>query len=175
MATAAPALLTTDLDAWSVATPIGRLSVLAEGDLVVASGFDLDESVLQRGLSKRRSGMAIKPRRHLGAISDAARAYFDGDIDALDAVMVDQDGTLFLLDAWDALRGVPAGTTVTYSELAAKAGRPRAVRAAASACARNKVAPFVPCHRVVASVGIGGYGYGLDSKRWLLAHEGVLL
>lgn len=163
------------LDLWSMSTPIGRLSLLVEGEVVVASGFDLDEPVLRHGLSRRRLELPVKTRRSVGVVSDASRAYFDGDIDALDSVMVDQGGTVFLLDAWDALRGVPAGTTLSYSELAAKAGRPRAVRAAASACARNKVAPFVPCHRVVASHGIGGYGYGLDSKRWLLAHEGVLV
>jgi len=71
------------------------------------------------------------------------------------------------------MRQIPPGQTWSYAELAAKAGRPDASRAAGSACARNLVAPFVPCHRVVRSDGtLGGYYYGLPVKEWLLAHEG---
>jgi methylated-DNA-[protein]-cysteine S-methyltransferase len=70
------------------------------------------------------------------------------------------------------MRQIPPGETWSYAELAAKAGRPQAVRAAGQACARNLVAPFVPCHRVVRSGGsLGGYYYGLAVKRWLLDHE----
>ena len=67
---------------------------------------------------------------------------------------------------------VPAGVTVTYTELARRAGHPTAARAAASACARNAPALFVPCHRVVRNDGtLGGFRWGLDVKRWLLAFE----
>jgi methylated-DNA-[protein]-cysteine S-methyltransferase len=72
------------------------------------------------------------------------------------------------------MRAIAAGTTVSYADLAARAGAPRAARAAASACARNAVCLFIPCHRVVRSDGsLGGYYYGLATKRSLLAHEGV--
>jgi methylated-DNA-[protein]-cysteine S-methyltransferase len=75
-----------------------------------------------------------------------------------------------------ALLGVPRGEVVTYGELAALAGRPGAARAAGTFCARNRLAPFVPCHRVVAAGGIGGYGsLGVDYKRRLLALEHVAL
>ena len=75
--------------------------------------------------------------------------------------------------AWDVLRTVQAGAPVTYSEYASMSGRPAAVRAAASACARNSAALFVPCHRVIRIGGnLGGFRWGLDVKRWLLAHEG---
>ena len=61
---------------------------------------------------------------------------------------------------------------MTYSEFAALAGRPAAIRAAASACARNAAALFVPCHRVLRTGGaLGGFRWGLDVKRWLLTHE----
>jgi methylated-DNA-[protein]-cysteine S-methyltransferase len=74
------------------------------------------------------------------------------------------------------LRAVPRGEVVTYGELAALAGRPGAARAAGTFCARNRLAPFVPCHRVVAANGIGGYGsLGIDYKRRLLALERVFL
>jgi len=70
------------------------------------------------------------------------------------------------------LRSVAPGEPVTYTELAAMAGRPDAARAAASACARNACGLFVPCHRVVRTGGgLGGYRYGLGVKQWLLDHE----
>jgi methylated-DNA-[protein]-cysteine S-methyltransferase len=72
----------------------------------------------------------------------------------------------------EALRAVPYGETVSYGELAALAGRPRAARAAGSLCARNPFAIVVPCHRVVGASGLGGYGaLGLAYKRRLLALE----
>ena len=87
-------------------------------------------------------------------------------------IAVEQRGGPFLETAWVALRAVPAGSTVSYTGLAAAAGRPEAVRAAASACARNAAALFVPCHRVVRTDGtLGGYRWGLDVKRSLIAHE----
>ena len=76
----------------------------------------------------------------------------------------------------DALRAVPRGEIVSYGELAALAGRPRAARAAGAFCAANRFAFIVPCHRVVSATGIGGYGdAGVDVKRRLLALEGVEL
>jgi methylated-DNA-[protein]-cysteine S-methyltransferase len=73
------------------------------------------------------------------------------------------------------LRVVPRGEVVTYGELAALAGAPGAARAAGSFCARNRLSPFVPCHRVVAAGGIGPFGdLGVDYKRRLLALEGVV-
>ena len=70
------------------------------------------------------------------------------------------------------MRSIPPGQTWTYAELAAKAGRPAAVRAAGQACARNLVAPFVPCHRVLRSDGtLGGYFFGSETKQRLLDHE----
>lgn len=76
----------------------------------------------------------------------------------------------------EALRAVPRGEVVSYGELAALAGRPRAPRAAGAVCASNRFSFVVPCHRVVGATGIGGYGdAGVDVKRRLLALEGVVL
>jgi O-6-methylguanine DNA methyltransferase len=73
---------------------------------------------------------------------------------------------------WQALREIPAGTTVTYSEIAKRIGMPRAVRAVASACAANKIAVAIPCHRVVRKDGsLAGYRWGIERKRTLLARE----
>src|SRR5262249_8984518 len=73
---------------------------------------------------------------------------------------------------WDAMRAVPAGTTISYAELAARAGQPTAPRAAGAACAANLIAPVIPCHRIVGRDGsLHGYYYGLPCKERLLAHQ----
>jgi AraC family transcriptional regulator of adaptative response/methylated-DNA-[protein]-cysteine methyltransferase len=89
-------------------------------------------------------------------------------------VPVDLLGTAFQKKVWDALMKIPAGETRSYAELAAQLGQPRAARAVASACARNKVAVVVPCHRVVRGDGApGGYRWGLPLKQRLLRREAV--
>jgi AraC family transcriptional regulator of adaptative response/methylated-DNA-[protein]-cysteine methyltransferase len=85
---------------------------------------------------------------------------------------LDIRGTAFQRRVWQALREIPAGTTVTYSEIAKRIGMPRAVRAVASACAANKIAVAIPCHRVVRKDGsLAGYRWGIERKRTLLARE----
>lgn len=105
------------------------------------------------------------------------QAYFEGNRVDFRSVEVDVDGwTPFQLDVVRALRAVPYGQVVSYSELAQLAGYPRAQRAVGTFCARNRFPLVVPCHRVVSSDGLGSYGpLGLDYKRRLLALEGVTL
>lgn len=87
-------------------------------------------------------------------------------------VALDLIGTVFQKKVWDALMKIPAGETRSYAELAAQLGAPRAARAVASACARNKVAIVVPCHRVVRGDGsLGGYRWGLPLKQQVLQRE----
>lgn len=101
-------------------------------------------------------------------------AYFAGEEVSFDEVELELDGTPFQQALAGALRSVPRGEVVTYGELAALAGRPGAARAAGTFCAQNSMPIFVPCHRVVASTGLGSYGSsGVDYKRRLLALEGV--
>lgn len=115
-------------------------------------------------------GLSAVPGNH--PILRALRAYADGDLLALDEIPVAQPGGEFHTAVREAMRRIPPGDTVSYSELAAMAGRPAAARAAAGACARNAVAIVVPCHRVIrGDGGLGGYAYGLDVKRALLAFE----
>ena len=102
-------------------------------------------------------------------------AYFHGDRVAFDDVSVDEEGwTPFQCDVAAALRSVPYGEVLSYSDLARLAGYPRAQRAAGTFCARNRFPLVLPCHRVVGASGIGSYGsLGVGYKRRLLALEGV--
>ena len=86
---------------------------------------------------------------------------------------LDVRGTAFQQAVWQALRTIPTGETRTYSEIATAVGRPNAIRAAGTACGDNALAVVIPCHRVVRTDGgLGGYAYGLDRKKVLLAREG---
>jgi methylated-DNA-[protein]-cysteine S-methyltransferase len=145
--------------------------VVDEEDVVIASGFDGPAAIVDR-LSDAQRSAGVQAVPDLGPVSTAMRDYLGGDAAALEAVRVAQPGGPFQQEVWHAMRAIPAGETWSYAELATKAGRPSATRAAGTACARNLVAPFVPCHRVVRSDGsLGGYYYGLDVKRWLLDLE----
>ena len=110
-------------------------------------------------------------------LAERIRAYFRGERTSFDDVGIEAEwATPFQAAIADALRGIPWGEVVTYGELAAMAGRPRAPRAAGTFCAENTFPLVVPCHRVVSSSGLGGYGsLGADYKRRLLALEGVEL
>jgi methylated-DNA-[protein]-cysteine S-methyltransferase len=100
--------------------------------------------------------------------------YFGGDLQIIDGIEVELNGTPFQRDVWSALRTIPAGTTLSYAGLALRVGRRAAVRAVGAANGANPVALIVPCHRVIGTNGsLTGYGGGLDRKRWLLGHEGV--
>jgi methylated-DNA-[protein]-cysteine S-methyltransferase len=108
-------------------------------------------------------------------VAELLRGYFGGERVELGRVELDLDDG-FYGECERALRALPRGEVVTYGELAALAGRPGAARAAGTFCARNRLAPFVPCHRVVAAGGLGGYGsLGSAYKRRLLALDGVAL
>jgi AraC family transcriptional regulator of adaptative response/methylated-DNA-[protein]-cysteine methyltransferase len=85
---------------------------------------------------------------------------------------LDIRGTAFQMRVWDALRNVPAGTTVSYAFLAAQIGAPKAARAVAQACAANPLAVAIPCHRVVRANGdLAGYRWGIEQKQVLLERE----
>ena len=102
--------------------------------------------------------------------------YIDGVMEYINGhkvtIPLDVHGTDFQMSVWSALRKIPYGTTVTYSELASMVGKPRSARAVANACGSNPVALIVPCHRVIRKGGnLGGYGLGLDRKKKILEHE----
>jgi methylated-DNA-[protein]-cysteine S-methyltransferase len=160
--------MTSTVLATTLSTPVGRLALLVRDDTLVAAGFtDVTDQY-----ARLQTEDPLREVNDLGMFSAALTAYFDGDVRAMDVLPVDQPGGAFRQAAWKVMREVPAGEVITYAELAARAGNPHAVRAAGSACAQNRVAPIVPCHRIVRTGGaLGGYYYGLSVKDWLLTHE----
>jgi len=160
----------------TVDTPAGPFTTLADDDgAVLAAGWTVDAEGLL-ALVHPTLRERPRPRRDLGPSTAAVQHYLAGDLDAPGAVPVRQHtGGAFLTAAWKTLREIAPGDPVSYTELAARTGNPAAVRAAAQACARNAAALFVPCHRVLRTDGsLGGFRWGLDVKRWLLAHEARL-
>lgn len=157
----------------TMTTPAGQLTIVEDGGRVRAAGFTTTVDDLFPLVHPALRGTP-RVRADLGPVTRAVRAYFDGDLAALDGVPVDQlTKGEFLRQSWDGLRRIKPGQPVSYTEFARLVGRPEAVRAAAMACARNAVALFVPCHRVLRLDGnLGGYRWGLPVKRWLLDHEG---
>ncbi|RKT54290.1 methylated-DNA--[protein]-cysteine S-methyltransferase [Saccharothrix australiensis] len=147
-------------------TPVGPLVIVSHADgAVAACGFAATADELFDSLRAPRAPTA--PRRAPTAALAAARAYFDGELTALDAVEVRQPGTPLTQRVWRRLREQPAGTTTTYRDLL-----PAAPRVAGRACAVNRVGLFVPCHRVHRrDGGLGGYSWGLAVKQWLRHHE----
>ncbi|MFG6403946.1 methylated-DNA--[protein]-cysteine S-methyltransferase [Microbacterium sp. P04] len=157
----------------TIDTPDGAFTILAdEAGHVLASGWTPDpDAILQRLHPLRRPGSVTAGRTDA---ADAARAYYDGELGAIDAVEVAQSGTALQRTGWEALRRITPGAPLTYTGFAAALGQPSAVRAAASICARNAPALFVPCHRVLRSDGsLGGFAWGVEVKQRLLAREAV--
>ncbi|MEU4741767.1 methylated-DNA--[protein]-cysteine S-methyltransferase [Actinosynnema sp. NPDC023658] len=157
----------------TIDTPISPFTAIVAMDgAVLASGWTASADDLLPQVSPTLRPTTLTPRRDLGAVTRAVRAYHAGDLRAIDDIPVRQRGGEFTRQAWDALRTVPAGKPISYADYALLAGRPAAVRAAASACARNAATLFVPCHRVIRTGGVlGAFRWGPDVKRWLLNHE----
>ncbi|MBW3085232.1 Methylated-DNA--protein-cysteine methyltransferase [Austwickia sp. TVS 96-490-7B] len=153
--------------------PGGTVTAFVDDDEVLrAAGFGPIGHVAERLLTGPSAGWQWVEYAGAHPVRDAAAAYRDGDHRALDRYPVSQPGTELMQSTWRALRQVTPGAPVSYAELARIAGAPRAVRAVASACARNRIAPFVPCHRAIKTGGgLGGYAYGLAVKEALLRAE----
>lgn len=154
-------------------TPDGPFTILADDrQRVLASGWTTDQQMIIERLSP-----VARPADVREGDTDAAAAtlaYYAGDLSAIDGVAVKQTGTAMQLAGWAALRRIDPGVPLTYTGFAAVLDNPRAVRAAASICARNAPALFVPCHRVLRTDGsLGGFAWGLDVKERLLARESV--
>jgi methylated-DNA-[protein]-cysteine S-methyltransferase len=159
-------------------TPIGEFFIVADldGNLCFTAWAD-SEAHFRPSLELHygKHGFTIEPAHNVGGLTSAIARYFAGELGAIDALPVQTPGTPFQRDVWRALREIPLGTTISYSDLARRIGRPNAVRAVGLANGSNPVGVVVPCHRVIGSDGsLTGYGGGLERKRWLLRHERAL-
>ena len=158
-----------------LATPIGELVLICdeEGRLRATDWTNYDER-MQKLLARHygQDNFALVPAHDPYGLVTAMAAYFDGNIQAIDSLPVAAEGTAFQKGVWQALRFIPGGQTISYGELAARLGKPAAMRAVGLANGANPVGIVVPCHRVIGANGsLTGYGGGLDRKRWLLNHE----
>jgi AraC family transcriptional regulator of adaptative response/methylated-DNA-[protein]-cysteine methyltransferase len=158
----------------SMPSPIGTLYVFLteNGICAIRRAERADETdCLDEVRALIPGAKLIHDAKALTPVLQQLRERLNGERETLDTPL-DLRGSPFFLKVWQTMQKVPWGKTWSYQELARRAGRPKAVRAAASACARNPVGILVPCHRIISSDGsLGGYGGGLDMKRALLESE----
>ena len=147
------------------ASPVGDLLLAGDGERLHLVSFPVDRYRKDPPAGWRRDDTALaEPRRQLDA-------YFAGELAAFD-LDLQFSGTAFQNSVWRALTEIPYGETTNYGAIAARIGRPKASRAVGAANGANPLPIVVPCHRVVGSTGaLTGFGGGLPTKRYLLAHE----
>ncbi len=162
-----------------VASPVGELVLGACGEMLCLVDFAGCRRRF-RPLERLKERLRARAREDDGTSSVLASAcgqleeYFAGERKAFELPLLFA-GTPFQEGVWKLLLEIPHGRTVSYGELAARMGRPRAARAVAAANAANAISVIVPCHRVTAGGGgLGGYAGGTEAKRFLLGLEGAL-
>jgi methylated-DNA-[protein]-cysteine S-methyltransferase len=160
-----------------VPTPCGPMLLATDEEgILCALDWDNDDERMRRLLGQyyRENNIRLAVSRSESTGRRALEAYVAGDLHAIDALPVRMRGTPFQREVWEALRRIPAATTISYGALAAQLNRPSGMRAVGLANGSNPIAVVVPCHRVIGADGsLTGYGGGLERKRWLLEHEGV--
>ena len=142
------------------------------GHLVLESDDDVLIGIWLPNATGHHSGRVEDVSPVLKETITQLEEYFARERTGFDLPM-ELDGTEFQREVWAELSRIPYGETISYGELARRVGRPRGPRAVGQANGKNPIAIIVPCHRVVAGNGIGGYGGGLPMKRTLLSLEGV--
>lgn len=154
-------------------TPFGPLVLAGEGEALLRVHMRIplpqfiSDMEMDWGADIRVDEGPFRP------VMEQLRGYFEGDPSPIHAVVRPFETAPFYRTVHHILARIPFGSTITYRELAMLAGRPGAARAAGSACGRNHVLIIVPCHRIVAAQGLGGFGAGLELKEQLLRHEGA--
>jgi methylated-DNA-[protein]-cysteine S-methyltransferase len=160
------------LERWE--SPMCALLIVTDDDGVLrAIQFGDDKSRMDQLLRHHYGDdYTIEEGKAPAPLKRALEAYFKGRLDALDELKTATGGTPFQREVWKALRTIPAGTTMSYGELARKVGRKGASRAVGAANGANPIPIVVPCHRVIGADGsLTGFGGGLANKKWLLEHE----
>ena len=160
-----------------IAAPIGEILLVTDGDVLVSLDYKGYEHRMMRLLEKRYGAFALVDSdqdQRLQPLIKKLQAYLAGELTAIDTIPVHPGGTKFQAQVWQALRSIPAGTVMSYGELARHLGNPAAVRAVGTTNSLNPISIVLPCHRVIGANGnLTGYAGGIERKRWLLEHEGV--
>lgn len=152
------------------ATPLGTVLAAATDKGLCSIKLGDDPTRLTRLLAEEFAAAELVEDR-LDDLKAKIVSFIEGEA-SLSRVPLDIRGTVFQCRVWETLRRIPRGETRTYQDIARAIGAPRAVRAVGSACGANPVALAVPCHRAVRTDGgLGGYAWGLQRKRKLLALE----
>ena len=151
-------------------SPIGMLRIAAEGEHCIGMYFP-DHHPSPRFWDTDAASVLPGQVDVLDRITDQLQSYFQGDSDSGD-VACRLIGTTFQMEVWRQLKRIPFGETATYSQIADRIGRPKAVRAVGAAVGRNPISILVPCHRVIGSTGkMTGFAGGLERKMFLLDLE----
>ena len=160
-----------------LSTPIGTALLVTDSSGVLrALDWEEYEPRMRQLLRLQYGAVVLKGARSPSDLRAALTAYFKGDLDRLKTIKWQVAGTAFQRKVWTALPKIPAGTTMSYGALAAKLNAPKAMRAVGHANGSNPISVVVPCHRLIGANGaLVKYGGGLERKRWLLEHEGVVL
>jgi len=146
-------------------SPIGRLTILADSEGITEIRFPNNSEPLSTE-SKQKN-------KWLNQAVEQLSAYFDGRLKTFD-LPLSLYGTEFQNGVWAQLQKVAYGTTASYGQIAIALGKPKAARAVGMANNKNRIPIIIPCHRIIGSNGsLTGFAGGLDTKRWLLRHEGV--
>jgi AraC family transcriptional regulator of adaptative response/methylated-DNA-[protein]-cysteine methyltransferase len=152
-------------------TSLGLMIIAATEKGLCAIEFGDNEDQLRKRLHDRFPKADLTESDNFQGWVREVVAFVDAPSERL-TLPLDVQGTAFQRRVWEALRKVPSGTTTTYSEVAKQIGQPKAARAVARACASNRIAVVIPCHRVIRGDGkLGGFRWGIDRKKTLLARE----
>lgn len=158
-------------------TPIGTALLVTDKEAALcALDWEDYEPRMRQLLRLQHGAVELVSKRAPRPIREALSGYFAGDLDSLRSIPCRIAGTPFQHNVWIALQTIPAGTTLSYGALATRLDVAKAVRAVGHANGTNPISVVIPCHRLIGANGsLTGYGGGLDRKRWLLEHEGVVL
>ena len=147
---------------------LGYVAIARTAKGLAAAFIGDDEEKLARHMEDRFAGAG---RDEPDELTERVVQALDNTTDDM-GIPLDPKGTEFQKSVWRALREIPVGATITYSELAQRIGRPQSVRAVAAACGANPIAVIVPCHRVIGKDGsLTGYAWGIEKKQLLLERE----
>lgn len=167
------------LTLWAMDSPVDRLSIVTD-EAGRLRGLCWGEESVRRAMAREYPQATLQAGPPAADAFQSLTAYFDGDQAALAQVPWSLDGATagdgFQARVWRELARIPPGLTISYGEMARRAGEAGAAQAAGVALNRNPIAIALPCHRVVGADGaMVGFGGGLERKTWLLRHEGALL